>query len=521
MRWLAWVGILTWTGCNGCPGTPGDTAPATRWVDRAFSVKVRARVDTALQARRRFDPLTAKVLTPDQLARLSDEMRLALGFDPTSEESLRDAGLDVDGQVAWGLEPDRLLVSIPAGRPNELFDLISEQLERRFGKPPQASDGIFRFDRSFGPDVVEAAALARHASVVLLGVGPGASELVKAARSLPEARSSTPELESDAPVRIVVTPDPRELRRAVDALPDPGRIDVDRLTDLAEDLGTLTLDGHFTERGAGMDGLWKLEGDLLERFGGLGVKGRAPPAVEAVNQAGPFLVLQAAMAPRRLYAALVPPGSPTARAVDQAREEGRLFIDPEPLFDDLSGHFGLAVGGGDLREVPFKALVGNPLAHLWTLFVAGKDSGADLELGKLQDRMKTSQQIDVQDVTIRDRAASRWVSKEGVHLVTGVELEDAVLLANEDAVLDRVLAELPDARMDPGLFHVELRFDELEAVLRTFPGARLPLVFRALWARGLDALTALEAATVRVDTSSMGLKFDARLTLDPAESSAP
>lgn len=514
MRNAAVVLFLLISGCDGCGSRQAPSGPAARWIPPDLPIRGQIRTDAAAEFRGRFRTLIEAILTPEQQTMALSELSLAMGLDPTDREGLSEAGLDPATSVAFGLDPERSLISVPAKDPKKFFDVVTQQLERRFGEKPVAEDGVLRFNRAFGPETVEAAAAARHASVVLVAVGVGSTEWIKKARSL--KKGSTDDLKTDAPFRLVAVNTPDDVQRTLDDLSRRG-VDPASARRVAEAVERLTVEGTWLDDGGRLSGLLQLSEAMRQELKQMKLSEPFPPAVGQIGAEDAMLVVRAAMSAQRLYELGVPPGGPVQRSIDRAREEGRLKVDPAKLFQDLTGHFGMALGGGDLKEVPFQALVGNPMAHLWLVFAAGKKAGEKLETGKIFEDLRASEQVKAFDVTLAERSGVRLETGDGTHLLTTLDANDAVVMGNEDEVLKRLLTDLGDARPAGPLVSAELRFDQVESVLRTFPGARLPLVFRALWARGLDALEALRLLTVRVDAASMGLKFDAELTLDPAE----
>jgi hypothetical protein len=516
--------VLLWSGCDGCRGRAPDTVPAATRVPGDLDIVFDGQVRALAELEGRFHDLIDAVMTQDQLQDLQKELVLSTGLNPFSVDSLTESGLDAQSRFAGGveLETEQSLWVLPASSPDKLSETIRTLLERRYGSEGRSTEGeVLVFDRVFGPERVEDAALRTEGRLVMVAFGGGASELLRRPVAATESASrDLPDPAGDDVVRIRF-PDPeRSGLRLFERLPPSIRDGLSRkkVTASVKAVQRAGIDFRWLERGLRMAAEVSFEDEAKPTVQAVMTpKTEVPPGIQALSIEEAILVLRLAADLDAVFDALLPPNSPGRRQLDAARAAGRLRLDVErDLLPKLSGHLGLAVGGTNLKAVDFKTLVGNPLGVSWFALGLGTteslfervesalSEGTGVQLTRRQTR-------EIEVLTVRRQQGERLA-----HVVEAAQVEGALLFATDVPVMDRIATAAAAPQSVPP-FSAELRFDELERSLRTFQGARLPLVFRAVWSKIIDALTLLHRLELRVveDDGVVELLID--LSLDPVD----
>jgi len=161
MRRVALGVLLLLAGCDGCTRKkPARVAAATQ-IPAALDVVFDGRTTALAEMEERFQPLIEAVMTKEQLEQLQKELVVSTGIDFLSVQGLSEAGLDVGARLAGGLDlaGQRAIWALPASDLELLSKNVATLMERRYGAPgTDAGQGVLRFDRSFGPEKIEAAA---------------------------------------------------------------------------------------------------------------------------------------------------------------------------------------------------------------------------------------------------------------------------------------------------------------------------------------------------------------------------
>ncbi|MEM1023795.1 MAG: hypothetical protein AAGD10_00955 [Myxococcota bacterium] len=518
MRRVLWLPLLLLVGCDGCGSRKADELPPASVLPKndelVFDLPTTALVD--IEAR--FAPLVKAIITEPQRKQLGDELTMALGFDPTTAVGLSSAGLDLNGRWAGSFRDDEVLLAVPTQDLATAKETVADALERRFGTAVPLDGGMVRFDRSFGPETIEAAALGQRGRLLLVAFGERASARVGQARSLAAADGAAGLLPggSDDLLRVR-TPDPKRLaERTLDSLPPAATAGLDReKVDLVlASVRRSALDLRWVDDGLRLSAESAFEGaEAIDPY--VEPIGPVPPALSTLVSEEAIISLRLALGPDAIFDALLPPNSPGRQAIDKARAEGKLRLDFEQdVLPLLSGHLGIALGASDLREVPFRQIVGDPLSVSWMGIGVGTKEGADL-MAPFAAQMAADSRVKVKTRTVGERQVSSFLLGE-TRVVEAAETSRALLFGTDQAVMDRVLTAEAKARTAVP-FELSLRFDPLEEVARSFPGSKLPLVFRGLWARTLDGIAALQSLEARVVREADTVQLTIDLSLNEAE----
>jgi len=517
MRRVLWLPLLLMVGCDGCGARRGDRAAAAAAVPKTDQLVFDLRSSALVELQERFAPLIDAVVSEAQREQIEKELRLGLGFDPTSLAGLEAAGLDPDARVAGSFDGERLLLAIPASDVAKARTIFADALAARFGEAID-DDGVTRFERSFGPDTIEAAALGVGGSVLRLAFDAGATERVKKSLALARSESAVELLPGGAEdVVRVRTPDPKEgARRLLALVPAQLRaaLDDQKVEAIIDAVRRSSLDLRWLENGLRLAAETAFEGaEAIDPY--VAAKGEVPTGLEALAAEKAVIGLRLALGPDAVFDALLPPNSPGRRAIEKARADGKLRLDFEKdVLPLLSGHLALAFGANELRDVPFRQIVGDPLSVSWVGIGIGTQEGADL-MAPFAAQMASDPRLKVKTRDVGEAQVSSFFLGE-TRVVEAAQSERALLFGTDPGVLDRALEA--DPKPGPAVpMQLSVRFDPLEKVARSFPGSKLPLVFRGLWARLLDGLAALQMLEVRVVREADTVQLTLDLALDPVE----
>lgn len=506
--------------CDGCrerTRSPG----AARFVSSDDDVVLMGDVAAGAHAMTAWQRVFETILTEAQRAQAKQELALTLGFDPLDVEALKTAGFDTGAQWAagWSATRDHWVVALPASDAKKLQDTVVEFGRRRFGAEAREASGVTRLVTAFGTEEVERAAVATRDDVVLWVVGRDAARVLTsiAPKAEPEIAACSAEEDVCGRVKVDGPTLATWARRA--------RVrDGERLAnELASRSTRIDFGLAFSERGLDLDGELQLNQagrEALEQARPDGSKNLG--AVRAVAVPDAIVVALGAVDPELIFETVVPEGSETRKAIDDARAQGRLAFDVEKqLVPALSGAFGLAAGAGDLSELSFRELVGAPQKALWTAFALGRRPGVEASpYDQILASARETPAIEVDRRTL-DEVEITAFRTAGTLLTELAEADDAWFAANEPAVMNRILGSTSADAAAPPLLRVEARFTELHRVLKTFRAGSLPLFVRATWAQILDAVKLLDTASVEAKALDGALGAEFELRLRPLEASAP
>lgn len=547
MRWFCGLALLAF-GLSGCWLFKKET-PRTHPLElirKDADVVVEFRDISMLSGTRaEVNKLFSGVISAQQVQQFQKELTLAMGFDPTTKEGLEGVGLATEGAAAAEVLADGTgsVWVLPVAKYKTLGPVIETVMKARGGADEakrETRDGVSVtvLSGEYGPQTVVRAAHAEARGHVILGFGPQAADLVVAAarrekkdaiRHHPNYRALAARLGDAYDLRLVSPRGGEAISAALARLVnrDLGRVKplLDRMT--AAGWILRLADGALSFRGrARLD-----ENGMKKVKAVFAVKGKAPKGVKAVNLPDAVLVAQGAGDPRALLELLAPVGSPQRGDLDRSMQKVKSDLDIDIMADvvpNFSGHATLAVGTGDLTDVEFKEIVGNPLGQLWTAFAASaKDAKA---LAKSE--MKLNERLKERQVEVRVRTAGDAEVREIIAKLPDGEKSDALFatfnhgeawgFSVEPVIVDRILENDGVDALDgaPGIF-AELRVARLGAELRRFKIRELPVVYRAVVFKILDYLSLVERLTVRVGPSEDGAQMQGELRFSSGASRAP
>ncbi len=475
------------------------------------------------------------VINKAQIDSLRQELELTIGFDPTTPEGLKKAGLPSSGVVAAALSADGTgaLWLIPVDDPKLLMPLLSRQVKARSGadkeKTTKAGDvEITTLSNEFGPEVVERAAYGVAKGHVFLAFGKDATKRITEALARkpnesilehPEYKALTASLGPKYHARVIAPAGGAALNQGIQLL---GR--------LTPEVRGMTLPIEEQIRGAGWN--VSLEPDALR------VKGRvrltetglanakkvfAPktavgPGVVSLDLPDTVIHAQAAVDPVALIRVLAPEGTPARQRLESmfGRVKNDVQIDVEDeLIPLLSGHGALALGVGNLEGKAFREIVGNPRGFLWTAFALGTDDAKalvakeqrldeGLKLRGLEVVPRKFNNIDLRSIRPQ---------KGDVALVETFALPKAWVFANEPAIADRIILNGGGKDQLGGSKGavLELRLKTLANQLAKFDQSSLPLLWRGMVAKGLDLVKLFDRAEAKAVLADDGLDVSGAL----------
>ncbi|MGF1508972.1 MAG: hypothetical protein ACFB9M_05655 [Myxococcota bacterium] len=513
-------------GCNGCPTTETTTAVAR--IPVSMDVVLDGRITALPELLDRFETLVDAMMTDDQIEALEKEWIAATTINPFDVDAMEKAGLDVHDRFAGGLDLEnrRALWVLPASEPAKLLANLRALFERQYGSEEKSNQRVLRYDRAFGPDRVESAALMRSGRLVLVGLGVGASALLQEASGL-EVDGSALEVLPASPetdvVRVRIPEPKKSVPALLSLLPDRlrRRLSREKVTALADAMQVAGMDLRWLDHGmriAAEASFLQSAQDDVDTV--LSARGEVPPTMEALSLPDAVMMLQVSGNPTRLFDAFVPPGSPFRERLNTARRQGRMRLDFEKdVLPRLTGHLSFALGAADLSRTDLRTVLDNPLTVMWYVLGLGIDKPL---MDRLAQDISSDSRVEVKrrrSGGVEVLAFSSTSRGRPMRIVDVAESERTLVVASDAELMDRVLSRPERAASMPPLW-LQLRFDALEQALRTFRPSRLPLLIRPIWGQFLDALALLDALEARV-VQDMGIvQMTVDLTVDPPKRDA-
>ncbi len=523
--------------CSSCEKK--TDAPPTRFISGDAQAVVEIRdIGLAVRLRNQVSARLSKIVSAEQIASLSKELTLTLGFDPSSPEGLKKAGLRTEGSIA--VEVVRggagALWVIPINDAKAFGGTLKKVVEARVqvDEVKQEKVGgttVEVFGTAFGDKTTVVAAWAAHQGYALVAAGRDGLEQVTKALSLKEEASIGKSAKYSALVerakgpweaRVISLnggPVLRQAMRQVSQLvPQAGLLARPELEDIKATVITVNAKNVTLD---------------VKAFAELGEKGQlaanklfttqsaAGRGVVAVDVTPAVVYAQVAGNPQALLDLLAPAGSPSRQKVDAIF--GRMKTDIETDFEKevlplLTGHGAAALGIGDLSQRSFAELANNPRGVLWTAFGLGvADETKVKTIEKRLDPGLKGRQLEIVERKVAEIPIRSVKPKEGVALVETMTHNGAWLFSNESTITDLVAQNqaAPDLlKGKPGLA-LELRFRTLARSLSTFRIGSLPVLYRSILAKALDALNLLDSLRITAGPTDKGLKFEAQLSLIP------
>ncbi len=528
-------------GCNGCSTKPKGGSPLQFIAGDAEAVLELRDIGSLIQARQGLSSSFGALLPPAQIESLQKELKLGLGFDPSTAEGLAKAGLPSSGAIAGSLlsNGQGAVWIIPVLDQAKLTPLLEKTIKARVSvdavrKEKLGTVEVTVYETQFGPDKITVAAYLFTKGFLLVGAGRDSVSLLKAALAVKPETSVLKAAEYSA---LIKTLDPKwDLRMTSPkggetlsgALRALSRTVPEARALVRDELGVIKSAGwsaNFTKGGLSVQGRLRLTEQGLALSKSLFAPvGEPSPGVKAIGVPETVVFSQIGLNPMALLDLLAPKGSPARTNVDAAAKKAKSDVNVDfntELMPLLTGHGALALGLGGLDKVSFKTLMGNPRGVLWTAFAIGvKEPAAAVQLEKRLDPGLKARSLEIVPRLVKDTTV-RSIRPAGAEataaLVETSTLEGAWLFANEPALMNRVLDNGSAANALGGSagLYAEVNFRELNKQLSTFRFGDLPILYRSLLAKVMDGLKLLDSAKVRVQPSDDGVKMSAELNIIP------
>ncbi len=544
MQRFGWVALLT-LGLSGCFSSSSERSAGNPLA------LIRKDADTVIEFRdigmlvelrsvagQRFAP----ALSSADLSALQDALALFLGFDPMTKDGLKSVGLAPRGAVVGELLADGAgaMWAIPVVDPKKFGPVLASAIETRWGADEKKTETVggatmTTMSMEFGPHQAVRAAYGHRKKHMLVGFGPKAGDLVKAA--LTRAPTDTVEnnsafaamrkrLKGAAPkadIQMIATRGGAQLATATKKVASGLSAPVRRLSDRVTTMGWVV---HYDA------GVTKVVGHLLLDKKGRSLAKRvltssngAPVGVRAMHLPQALVTAQLAGDPRALLDAVAPVGS-RARArmntnvASLKRDYGiDLMTDVLP---NLSGHGVFALGIDDLSLVDFETIVSVPESLVWGAFAASaRDAKAIAQLesrleGRLKDWQAKVVTRKVAGAEIRDIVPSDHPAGTGAGALFSTFTHAGAWGFSADPGIADAIAKntAPEDRLadGPGL-QVDVRFDRLNRDLTRFRMGQIPLLYRSLVGKALGYLSLLDRASMRMNRTDDGLLVQGELRL--------
>jgi hypothetical protein len=157
---LAAVALLA--GCRVCGTTPSE--PPIHFVAKDAEAILEVRdVRMLVRLREALARDFGAFITPAQVDSLRQELSLTLGFDPTSDEGLKAAGVKTEGMIVAQVEESgrSVLWVLPVEDAGKFGKTVKDAASARIGANKTTVEGeVTVLSSEFGPQLVTAAAYA-------------------------------------------------------------------------------------------------------------------------------------------------------------------------------------------------------------------------------------------------------------------------------------------------------------------------------------------------------------------------
>lgn len=554
-RWAVPVLVLglSVSACKGC-GQSESARPIT-FVSKDAEAVLEIR-DLGVVARSRGQVLASVggLVTTEQLTALEQELVLSLGFNPTTEKGLEDAGLPKQGSVAVELVGggSSALWIVPVADAAKLEKAIDRVVRARTTietteKVKAGTKDVTVLSTTFGPDKLVVAAYGFDRGVAFIGAGRQAQELVVKALTPDAAKAGDVTTNPEYVALDAALGQPWEARffglrpdaaiaRARQMIGRAGGAQAAQmLAALPETKGVKSVGWAlgFEKRAVEVRGRLRLDDATIAETKTIFADVPASPAgVRAAALDEAIVVAYAAGNLQALLRVLAPAGSPARAELDQtiAKVKADIGADLEQeLFPTLSGHGAIGFGLRSLAGLDLRRLVEDPRV-LWTMIGLGSS--------KPEAILAIETKMEAELVKKGFQVAKRTVAGKEIHtvaqpgstdpsgvLVESVSTGGARIFSTEPALLDRAITLAEKGASDPlngrpGVM-VDVRFTVLTKALSELDLASLPVLYRAIAVKGLQVLRLLERATLEAAPADDGVAMKARLVFTEAAGAAP
>lgn len=551
---LAGLAALTLSACRGCGKGEGERP--VRYVAKDAEAVLEIR-DLGVIAEKRAGVLAAigSIVTSEQVTALEQEAALTLGFNPTTEKGLEEAGLPKHGSIA---------VQIANGGASALWIVpVADQvkLDKTIDKIARARANIEASEKvkvgekeltvlstTFGPDKLVVAAYAFDHGLAFIGAGRSGKELVAAALALDPAKPDANVLANAEYValdkalgtsweaRLVVPSAGAAMPRALQVLgrlggPDAAQV----LAAMPEAKGVKSIGwtASFEKRALEVKGRVRFDDATLAKSKAIFAGTTPPPAgVKAAALDDAIVVAYASANAQAFLKELAPAGSKAREELDRAFNRVKEDIDADlekDLVPALSGHGTVALGLRNLQGVDLRRLVEDPRV-LWVSI--GLGASEPDKIRAIEEKMDPGiekkglfvkkRTLDGKEIHVVARAAT---DDPNDVLVESVSVGGARVMCTERSLLDKAIAAAAAPKADllggkPGAM-VEVRFDVLTKQLTQLDLGVLPVLYRAIATKALQVLRLLDRANLEVGPAEDGVELRARISLTEAAGAAP
>ena len=536
------VWALAWAlaGCDACAPSPVATPP-TRFIDRGAEGVVEVR-DIGVLGRAKAAVLArlSRVVTPSQVGSLVRELELSFGFDPTSPEGLRAAGLSPHGSVA---------IQVVGGGRGALWIVpvtdrrAFEKAIKRIVRARTPVDEVqpfetevargHRFLTQFGPKMVVVAAYVVHRGHAVVGGGPTAEALVT--RAVQVSQDATASIEAD-PAYVLLT---KELGEAWELrwVAPSGRKALSQMLQMVGRFTNVSTPPSLSHAVQSLGGIVDFEGGTARMHGRVHLTPRGrerlaealetprsgPGVLAALDVPAAVVHVRAAGRPAGWLEMVAPEGSALRRRVDRlfarVNREAKVDVSRE-VIPNLSGHAAFSFGLRNLGTVPFDELTRDPLAASW---IAAGLGVTDPEWPR-RLTARVGPRFFAKKTRATPRAGGgppvRVLTAEGSGALPAVEMfsvGDAWMFSTEPGVTDAIVNQARpsgDRRIAPGL-QAQVRFRSLSKRLRELRSGDLPLLYRSVVTKVIELVGVLDRGELRVTPADGGLAVDATMALAP------
>lgn len=534
--------------CRGCGGG-GPAVQPIKYVGKEAEAVLELRDLGALAKNRAaLAKAIADVVPPEQIAQLEKELELTLGFTPSTEKGLEDAGLPKEGPVAVEIADgaSSAMWVVPYKDQAKLEKTIDRIARNRANvdateKVKAGDREITLLQTSFGAEKAVVAAYTFLNDTALIGVGSKGRALVERALTAPKEAGSIADnaeyaaieksLSKDWIIRVISPKADTSLTSGIRTLGRlaPGR--VARMVESMPEIRGVKSAGwalNFANRTASLDGRMRLdEKSLADMKAVFATKSAAPAGVSGMAFDDAIIFGYFAGDPQAFLRIAAPAGSDLRAQVDKSfakvKEDIGADLEVEVL-PELSGHGSIAVGLNNLAGVSLQRVFQNPASVMWTAFALGAaEPDKLLAVEKKLDTGLTSKGLAIgarntggKDVRILQQPIE---GQPPAMIVETVSAGGARIFSNDakktESAVERANGTPKDPHNGKAGGVIELRLGKLSEALRTFDFAALPVLYRALAAKALSLVGVFERITVHFAPVEDGLAFSAQVALKP------
>lgn len=482
------------------------------------------------------------VITEQQMASLQEEAKLSIGFDPTTKEGLATAGLPSTGRVAVQLENDSQLWALPIVDAKKFSATLDKVAKARFAVDEQKQETIHGqqvtvLNTSFGPDKILVMAYATPKNQLrglgLVGVGKQGKALIEKALALKPQDNITTQAEYQAQsaalnpkfvARVISPAGPQALKIVFEQLSGFRMLRSLRtimqhpLWSRAKSVGFAADFDH--PRGGRVNGRVRLDAQGLTLAKKILAQRKSSPAgISALNIDPSVLFAQFSGDPKALTDLLFSPQNPQSGQLNATFTRVNMMAGTDvkkTVLPMLTGDLALSAGLGDLSQVAFKRMMGNPMSVLWLATAVGVKSPEEM----VQLQASLEPRLNVFGLSSAERSVGpikiRTLKRGGAAaLFESMPLDGTFVLSQEPIVTNEIAGnkKAQDLLKGRAGFAVQLRLDRLTKQLQSFKISTLPLLMRGAATEILKLVGLFGTAELRILPAPDGLSIESSLSL--------